>query len=149
MTVRTRPALGRSFRLLCLALLASLGGCKPANGVVKGRVTLDDKPLTTGSVTFVVSKGTGVSGGIEADGTYTAVNVPLGEVTVVVSGAIMPTAPAGKPDPRKPPEPAGPTGTVPKKYQDPKTSGLTLTVQAGEQPFDIKLSSKEDKGKGK
>ncbi len=141
-------------------------GCGPevrARAVVNGKVSIDGKNLTTGMVTFS-SKDNRFHGSapIDANGSYTMNDAPVGEVTVQVAVqrpiAAMPgmpgasgTAPKGmvmkspdgsmematvqakKIDPSK-------VVVIPEKYSNPSTSGLTYTVGSGNSTFDIKLT---------
>ncbi len=90
------PSFIRSPRVLGVALLATglvaLAGCggKVARASVSGKVTVNGKgPLTGGTITFVlISNENEVGGGnIKSDGTYEAVDVPVGECKVIVSNA--------------------------------------------------------------
>lgn len=73
--------------LIVLALLALLlpleVGCGGGKGNLSGTVTLDGKPLPAGNISFIPSKGPGVSGAIQ-DGNYSVHGVPTGEVKVTV-----------------------------------------------------------------
>ncbi len=92
------PSLIRSPRTLGVVLLATgllaLAGCggggKAGRASVSGKVTVAGKgPLTGGTITFVlISNESEVGGGnIKSDGTYDAVDVPVGECKVIVSNA--------------------------------------------------------------
>jgi hypothetical protein len=145
----------------CVVLFPT--GCGPdfkSRGVVKGKVTKGKKPLTTGTVMFYRKDGVTASASIDPDGNYEMKDAPVGEckVTVVVNALPMdPTVrarlkgggmkmPEGPHDPSKagPDLPSGPK--VPKevvpidpKYSNIETSGLSFTVQKGEQTYDIDL----------
>jgi hypothetical protein len=151
--------------ILALAVvgLAALG-CGDKSGVgktepVSGKVTLDDKPLTTGSVTYHPDEAKGnksefsPNGSIGEDGTYTlststrtglATGAPPGWYKVTVStmvpmggmgGQPMPQ-PGGKPPPLPKPIPINP------KYTDP--AHTDLSVEVVESPaagaYDLKLT---------
>jgi hypothetical protein len=148
-----RPPL-RSIAAASLAILAVAGCLEDPTGTVKGRVTFNGKPLPSGTVTFVFHGGRGVeSARILPDGTYSLPEVPLGESRVTVQ----------TPDPRRLPEglrkaldgPAAENATVvarrdaavivpsveiPKRYNDPETSGLTFTVMQGGNLHDLELT---------
>jgi hypothetical protein len=156
MTPTDRPP-PRCPRWLFLALLLSAAGCSKSAGEVSGKVTLNGKPLKGGTVTFIAATGTGASAGISPDGTYKALKVPLGDVKVIVVGPVfkmdLPAGGAAGGDtfklPTKPSEGPPPADQiVPKKYADPDSSGLALTVQKGGQEFDIPLTG-EEKAPGK
>ena len=147
----------------CIVILSA--GCGPdykSRGVVKGKVTIGKKALTTGTVMFVNPEGISASASIDTDGNYEMKDAPVGEckVTVTVSGlpgdpsvrARMQgkgiAMPAGPRDPNKPPEeaPQAPGAKMPKeivqipsKYADASTSELKFTVKKGEQTWNIEL----------
>ena len=150
--------------LLACCVVVFTTGCTPdhkARGVVKGTVTKGKKPLTTGTVMFIGKNGITGSASINPDGTYVMNDAPLGEckVTVTVSALPMdpatrsrlkgkgPAMPAGPVNPEEssgPPPP--PLAVIPKevvpidaKYSNPETSGLSFTVQKGEQTYNIDL----------
>ena len=87
---------------------------------VSGKVTLEDKPLAGGEVTFTLlnaeAKKT-VKAKIADDGTYKfSETIPAGKYGVGVTGK-----------------------GVPAKYQDARTSGITIELKAGKHAFDIVL----------
>jgi len=148
--------------LACCAVLLS-SGCGPnykARAVVKGKVTTGNKALTTGSVMFYGKDGLTASAGIQPDGTYEMPDAPIGECKVTVTvpplpndpsvrarlkgkGPAMPAGPKNPEDsgPIAPPLAKIPSEVVPidTKYSNPDTSGLTFTVQKGEQTYNIDL----------
>jgi hemoglobin len=91
---------------------------KPAvdAGTVKGRVTIDGKPLARGTVTLVDKDGKAHAANIAADGTYAMSNLPPGTYKVSVTG-----------------------DGVAAKFGDVNTSGLTSTVEKGESVKDLAL----------
>ena len=83
-------ALGLVLLATGLLALAGCGGGKAGRASVSGKVTVAGKgPLTGGTITFVlISNESEVGGGnIKSDGTYDAVDVPVGECKVIVSNA--------------------------------------------------------------
>jgi hypothetical protein len=138
---------------LVVAVLAFTSGCGSRTAVT-GKVSYRGAPVSGGSVTLVASDGTAYAGTIQADGTYSISDVPTGSVRIGVAGPAKPGAgsrvgPSGRADagaigrgkaPDAPAEetkaPPGPP--VPDNYLDPRTSGLTGTVKAGE-PLNIDL----------
>lgn len=71
------------FAAALAAVLSTVVGCGGGKGTVTGKVTVDGKPLPSGRISFVPSKGQGVGGEIK-DGQYTVEKVPVGSVKVTV-----------------------------------------------------------------
>lgn len=134
---------------------------------VEGIVTLDGKPVEGATVTFVpVREGAGVSatGITDAAGKFSLTAVGSGakgvafgsgtmpgEYYVGVMKSILPEAPSeeeeeeGRPasDPGLAPSPEPKvTHVVPPKYNDPKSSGIRVTVKEGKNTIPIELSSR-------
>jgi hypothetical protein len=135
--------------LLALVFETLFLGCGKPTGEVSGTVTYKDKSLTEGTVTFTPEQGNAIFAEINSEGKYLAKKVPLGKAKVSVRGgamtstetlkgvqnakspeemkkAMMPQVQKGKP-------------SVPKEYSDPDKSGLTHTVTAGPQEYNIPL----------
>ena len=159
-------------RLSILAMLAGTTGCGgPGHGKVSGRVLFDGAPLQGGKVYFRPVDGRAELVTVELrDSAQFSVELPVGEVLVCVDNRDLeprkPTAPAtfnlppairkvssklgGGKSPTPPPAPPAdptPAGSgkyvkLPEKYYSPDSSGLTFTVQAGDQQHDITLQSK-------
>jgi hypothetical protein len=111
-----------------LALLVSLAltGCndgRPARVPVAGKVTIDGKPLTLGSIQFLPQSGQGRSSAamIQPDGSFTVCTYdesdgcPMGSYDVIV----VATEELNDVQVRH---------NVPKKYGDRRTSGIKKTV---------------------
>jgi hypothetical protein len=130
----------------CLILTpALLTGCNSAkDGTVQGKVTVDGTPANGGFVVFTPSGGgQGISGIIQADGTYRAVEVPLGQVKVSVTPPPKATGTAPPIAGMEPPGgAAGKPVPIPPKYAAPNTSGLSTTVTGGTNTYDVALVSK-------
>jgi hypothetical protein len=138
---------------LLVAGLVLLGtsGCGQSGGVaglphhpVKGKVILSDgKPLTSGQVVFVSSKGgSEFFGEIQSDGSFTmkspaAEGLPEGDYLVRIDPEVQTSASGkGKPASRR----GGPNIPYPAKYADETTSGLKVTVKPGDnalEPFKL------------
>ena len=156
----------RSLAILALSLLTFAAGCsgEPAKARVKGKVTIGDKHLTVGNVMFYHEDGNTVrSGPIDKNGNYDIPDAPVGKVKVAV---VVPALPPGglgmmqkmktnpgfkegtkSVDPEDPSKSIAIMGDipanvvpVPEKYSTAESSGLTYTVQRGEQTHDIKLA---------
>jgi hypothetical protein len=149
--------------LLACCVILFPTGCGPdykSRGVVRGKVTVGKKALTTGTVMFYGKSGITASATIDPDGNYEMNDAPVGECRVTVSVPTLPTdpmvrarlksggmkLPEGPKDPTKsspdlPSAPRVPKEVVPIdiKFSNPETSGLSFTVQKGEQTFNIDL----------
>jgi len=142
--------------VVLLVVLPALVGCGKRTGVVTGKVTYQNQPLTSGAVIFHGTDGRVDSGAIDSEGRYTIPQAPIGPARVTVqvgqSGPVPRvsgpgrTAAAKHPGdakagthPSKAGAPQGKPLVIPPKYQDPTQSGLTWTVTGGNQTYDIKL----------
>ena len=106
---------------------------EPKGEPVQGMITFKGKPLPGGTVTFVSKDAkVKIAAMIAEDGTYKA-TVPAGKYRVTVSTEVE----KKKDDPKDPPKPLP---AIPKKYSDPDTSGLVITVKKGKQTFEIDLN---------
>jgi hypothetical protein len=137
---------------LLAALVAAVAGC--ANGGkadVTGKVTHRGKPVIFGTVILQGPDGIAMTGAIQPDGTYLVQGVAAGPALVgVVSRdpAVRARSSPGrkeKEDDAPPPPPSGPVldrtkwFPLPEKYEDPARSGLTTTLKAGANTYDIDL----------
>jgi hypothetical protein len=127
-----------------VVLIATAVGCgtDPGRGSVKGKITVNGKVLAKGRITFLSEGGNKdpFSTAI-VNGEYFIPDIPaaLAKVYIVPplsddplpvdKGDIVPTARPGR----------GPRIVVPDKYQNATTSGLSLTVQKGENTFNADL----------
>ncbi len=121
-----------------LALLFLLGGCGSGDwGTVSGRVTLDEKPLEKGDVIFNPLKGGAPGTGSLVQGNFTIqtgakAGLATGDYVVTVTAMTIPES--GSKERGK--------LLTPKKYSDPKTSPLKVTVKPGSQQVELKMDSK-------
>jgi len=110
----------KSLGLIALAGLVLSVLAPPALGgdtaTVTGKISYNGKPLKSGKVTFHPAAGKAIVAKLNADGTYEAKNVPVGELKVTVQSKALP-----------------------KKYANVNTSGLVYQPQKGENAFDIEL----------
>lgn len=139
---------------LTLILTAPLGcgGSSETTGTITGKVSHAGKPLKGGTISFLPAKADAVplSFLIQDDGSYTATDIPIGDLLISVSppaGTATATSAAtakarmGELDRAGQPVPhdlmsaaGGGAGNVPKpgdmnsKYSDPFTSGLTFKL---------------------
>lgn len=126
--------------LLILSLLA-LPGCKPKEklGRIGGKVTFQGQAVAEGLVLFsCVAKGVNMTAPLKQDGSYEVImakgaGLPLGEYKVSVSPP-QPFYQIGQ-SPPKPKE----YPNIPAKYRNFQTSGLTVNIIDGDNPFDIEM----------
>jgi hypothetical protein len=145
---RTPRIPGWAFYPVLVCLLLAAAGCG-SRGDVAGKVTCKGKPLVWGTVIIVGGDGIPVPGNIEKDGTYRVRGVHIGEGKVAVAspnpkeayekarnmarkGQVLSTLSPPDVDPKQ-------WFAIPRKYESPEGSGLTVTVGRGETPFDIDL----------
>ena len=141
----------KQLRAACLATLllavgVGLPGCSRRSGTVSGTVTYQNKKVTSGVVVFVGADGKASQPApIKEDGTYTAVNVPVGPVKVAVDnpppaistgGAKLP---AGDPEAQASAKEAARYVPTPLQYRNADKSGLTTTVKGGSNTYNIEL----------
>lgn len=129
--------------LLSMLLALTLAGCGAGEekGRIAGKVTFQGQPVSEGIVVFRgAEKGVHVTAELQLDGSYTVatakgVGLPPGTYQVCVCPPVIhvPTTVGGAaPKIKQYPN-------IPVKYRDTKTSGLTLTVELGDNPFDIAM----------
>jgi hypothetical protein len=146
----------REIRALPLLLALAAVGCGRPVGNVSGKILYKGSPVAMGSVVLVDTDGIPHSGRIEDDGTFVIAEVPAGTVKVAVQSP-DPGRPLRETDlpPSQTPlmqkmkgmkiDLGGAKGDrkkwrrLPKQYEDPNTSGLTLSVRKGENSQDIEL----------
>jgi len=134
-------------RAAFLALLVfALAGCSRPKGTVTGKVSYNGEAVPSGTVAFYGKDDEVSSAPIGPDGTYEATKVPLGEVKVTVTTPPPPDPNAAERLKNNPMViergiviKQEKVVSVPRKYNLPGTSGISLTVTQGSQPFDIAL----------
>ena len=121
--------------------LAGCGGPSETLGKVAGKVTFQGEPVTEGVVIFSnQEKGVYMTAALGPDGSYTVEmaqgsGLPLGTYRV----SIAPPPPNDRVGPVPKPIKPGAHSNIPQKYRKPDTSGLTLTVEQGENTFDVDM----------
>lgn len=150
--------------LFAVTLTAFILGCQSGNSntpsSVRGKVTYKGAPVTAGTITFYPKDGGMYPHNINADGTYEMTSLPVGEMIVTIetetanTNTKMPTyGPRGKggkggknpmigptPEGAPPPQAQGAYVKIPSKYAEKETSGLTVTLQRGNQEKDFPLA---------
>jgi hypothetical protein len=101
--------------------------------VIHGTVSLDDAPLSSGVVQFHGPAERLVTAVIQSDGTFTATDLPRGEVKVAVVEDIM-ALPKGKGD-----KAGAKRAQVPAKYKSAPASGLSYIITPSTRNLEIKL----------
>ena len=139
----------RPLPLLAAVVVLTACGCGGGYTPVKGKATVDDKPVPSGSVLFYPDKekgntATGEPQGIITDGSYEMTTngnpgVPPGLYKVVVNAAE-----SGEPDSSANPTPRKPL--IASKYNKLETTDLSVEVKAGapDGAYDLKLSGPDN-----
>lgn len=126
-------------------LLGMLPGCgptsdHPATAPVRGKVTYRGRPVPKGMITFVSDNGEAASAMIEPEGSY--VLGTFGPADGAVHGRHKVGIIADDGDPSLLPGAPGyrtPKVLVPKKYNNPETSGLSADVTKDGRAIDFDL----------
>jgi hypothetical protein len=121
-------------------------GCsdQPATAVVKGKVTYNAKPVSSGTIMFVpAGAGPAATGEIQPDGTYTLTTFKDGDGAVLGSHAVMVTAFEGRPDGLPEDKVFHAQELVPPKFSNTATSGLTAEVGKGENTINFDLTDEK------
>jgi hypothetical protein len=131
------------WRLLVITLALALTGCGGAyDATVNGVVTLNGQPLTRGNVAFIANDKAPAYARIDSSGEYEVytgreVGLPSGSYTVTVvsrePAAVERSELGGPPPPGK--------SLTPAWYANPSTSGLSYTVESGDNEINIELNS--------
>jgi len=127
---------------LALSILL-FAGCNPGEprGRVFGKVTFQGQPVPEGIILFSpVGVGDYMTAKLKPDGTYevstnSGPGLRLGKYRVSINPPLVdaPMGPALEPPKLKE------FPNIPEKYRKPETSGLTLSVQKAENPFDVDM----------
>jgi hypothetical protein len=129
-------------RLFAVVLLAGACGCG-GTATVTGKVRYQGRPVTYGSVIFLSADKTARSGVIGPDGSYTVEGVEPGDVKIGVISRDPSKARKHVGTGSKAAAPVKPAARswfpLPRKLEDPATSGLSCTVGAGHIRHDIDL----------
>lgn len=123
-------AIRRLFLVLAVFVIAV--GCNGSNlASVKGKVTYMDKPVTSGTISFVSADKPSAYGDLQSDGTYTLKTDKPGDGATPGAYKVIVVAMQDQagllPEARSP----LPAPTVPLKYTSLATSDLTAEVEKG------------------
>lgn len=167
MHLRTVALLWMGLAVCCLSGLVGCGGQPTLNTeYVEGVVTLDGQPVPEATVTFVpVTEGQGASatGITNQQGVYKLTAVVTGELAATPEAGTLPgeyyvgvtktivetpmteeeAEQAGVPYVQRDEYASGPQTTfvVPQKYNNPRESGIRVTVESGRNTIPLELSS--------
>lgn len=128
--------------ILSIGLMACVVGCNGSNRVVvKGKVTYNDKPVTSGTISFLSQDYPSAYGDLQPDGSYTLHTEKPGDGATPGKYKVIVVAMQDQanllPEQRSP----LPAPTVPFKYTSLATTDLTAEVEKGkENVLDFKLS---------
>jgi hypothetical protein len=117
-------------------MIIAVIGCsdgRPARVAVSGQVLIDDKPLKYGTIQFIPTNARASQGVLDENGQFTL--TCFGDEDGAVPGQHAVAVRAG--------EPVGPNTIrwhAPKKYIDPKTSGLTQSISGAADNLVVRLS---------
>ena len=143
--------------LLCILLAATiLQGCGPTGpdlgpmGLVSGKVTRENSPITNATITFTNPKsGQVASANLQEDGTYTMSlagrndGMPVGKYLVYLLPDLAKLK-EGETDYSRDRSPYNPdiAPEIAMKYRDETASGLVADVVEGENVFDYELTGR-------
>ena len=121
---------------ISFAVVVAMSGCRNANELdtapVSGRVLMNGKPLSTGTVTFVPNRGRVANGDIQSDGTFELSTYRSGDGAIVGSHKAAVLVIRSDIDPAKGPEQDKPLMLIPPRYVTAEESGLKYEVRAGQ-----------------
>jgi len=158
---RNRIAVATLFSIAVFVISTlTLAGCAKnphAPASISGSVSFNGQPIKAGSMKFHTAQGVAYDAQLTGDGTYSATDIPEGELVVTVEtesisphkkgpkgaeAAMRAKAGITQPPPAGMAAPVDPSAfyiKLPEKYNNPKTSPLTVTVKSGRQVHDVKL----------
>lgn len=114
-----------------LFVLGCGAGQKPT-GTVNGKVTYNGGPVKSGSVNLISTTGSADMAELDENGTFKMGPIEAGDYKVYIMPPIPKQLPPGS---KAPPPPA--KFEIPKKFQDPGSTTLTLTVKSGQNDVTI------------
>jgi hypothetical protein len=140
-----------------LALIASSTGCAAGKGDLTGKVTFNGKPVTSGTVQAFLPDGTNKTSDIAPDGSYKLLDLPAGTVKLGVSSpnpkkryeellGFAKTEEQRKAVPQPDPALVKSWVALPDSFESPDSSGLSATVNKGENTQDLVLTGTSSGG---
>jgi uncharacterized protein with LGFP repeats len=139
-TFFSRSSPGRLLGLtVAVAAVVGFAGCSQGTKkvTVNGTVTYKGQPVQSGILQFVGPEGSYSAAAIQSDGTYIITDVVPGEVkvgvTVAPQGEGSSSGEKGRPGSKAAPV------SLPDKYRNPETSGLTYTITPDTRELPIKI----------
>jgi hypothetical protein len=132
--VHIMPLMSKHVCIVQVAVLTTLlcAGCRQKTSsvaIVRGKVTLDGKPLASGSIVTLPAAGRGASAPIQM-GEFELSTFSKNDGAVMGIHKVAVTA--TEPPQGTGPEAAAGKSLVPPRYGNPDTSGLTIEVKADE-----------------
>ncbi|WP_339746893.1 carboxypeptidase-like regulatory domain-containing protein [uncultured Rubinisphaera sp.] len=136
-----------SMGLACLIFVGCSGGDSREYGSLSGMVTLNGKPAPTGTMVTMINpeNGAATSAQVRTDGAYSFPRVQVGSYNVGFVAQGKETAVETNPDKlnqmvvdgtyKEPSKEA----IIPEKYKTPETSGLSVSVDLGDNSHDFNL----------
>jgi hypothetical protein len=120
-----------------------MSGCRKSQeletAIVRGKVTLDGKPLDKGTISFTPTRGRASAASINSDGSFklSTYGVDDGAIVGQNRAAVFIGSDTESSDARV-------TPLIPDRYASPATSGLVYEVKAGQtNDFHVELKSKK------
>jgi len=140
--------------LLPAFTLLGCSGDKFAPAKVSGNITYNGKPIKAGTLQFHTKEGVAYDGRISLDGTYSATDLPEGELVVTLVTEHLNPARKGPPPSKErdrrskmmqqpegaaaaPPE--EPYTKVPESFTKPNTSPLSVKLKGGRQVINLEF----------
>ncbi len=129
-----------------VAVVSIALGCsspKPKLATLSGKVTYKGKPVSVGAIYFHGPADELAMGNLQEDGTFTATDLPIGQVRVSLRVqdpgvyAQQLKAPATLEMPKS--KDGDKVTSLPNQYSDPATSGLTYTIDPTTTTLDITI----------
>jgi hypothetical protein len=128
--------------LFAVTTTIGCGGNRPSLKKLSGRVLLDGKPLTKGSVRIAPADMRPAYGNLDSEGRFTLTTYDIGDgVAYGTHPVAVSSFEVRGPDDRQVRE-----WFIPPKYGDAKSSGLTATIDDDTEELLLELSWGQDKG---